>query len=112
KIHRQTTPVVMNEIAYGKRKMLRNRLLPITCRSSSNASASPAKTARIRNSTVKTSVLRRSIWNRVWLKRESEVLNVGSEMERSRRFVFQFEIETQNVNAINPYTKMNMATID
>src|SRR6476619_1638278 len=33
-------------------------------------------------------------------------------MERSRRFVFQFEIETQNVNAINPYTKMNMATID
>ena len=27
----QTTPVVMNEMAYGKRKMLRKRPLPMTC---------------------------------------------------------------------------------
>ena len=61
---RQTTPVTMNDSAYGRRNRLRKKPLATNTRCTSSASTSPAATASARNSTVNTTLLRTSAWKR------------------------------------------------
>ena len=64
KIHRHTTPVTMNERAYGNRNTERNSPRAISVSCTSSASTSPARIASRRNSTVKMTTLRMSAWKR------------------------------------------------